>query len=36
MMIQKVTPFLWYREKAEEAARFYISVFRTPEPALFR
>jgi predicted 3-demethylubiquinone-9 3-methyltransferase (glyoxalase superfamily) len=28
MMIQKVTPFLWYQEKAEEAARFYISVFK--------
>jgi len=27
MMIQKVTPFLWYQEKAEEAARFYVSVF---------
>jgi len=28
MMIQKVTPFLWYQEKAEEAARFYVSVFK--------
>ena len=27
-MIQKVTPFLWYQEKAEEAARFYVSVFK--------
>jgi predicted 3-demethylubiquinone-9 3-methyltransferase (glyoxalase superfamily) len=28
MMIPKVTPFLWYQEKAEEAARFYVSVFK--------
>lgn len=28
MMIQKITPFLWYQEKAEEAARFYVSVFK--------
>ena len=27
-MIPKVTPFLWYQEKAEEAARFYVSVFK--------
>jgi predicted 3-demethylubiquinone-9 3-methyltransferase (glyoxalase superfamily) len=25
--MQKVTPFLWYDGKAEEAARFYVSVF---------
>ena len=24
---QKVTPFLWFHDKAEEAARFYVSVF---------
>ena len=23
----KITPFLWYADKAEEAARFYVSVF---------
>jgi predicted 3-demethylubiquinone-9 3-methyltransferase (glyoxalase superfamily) len=25
---QKITPFLWFDSQAEEAARFYISVFR--------
>ncbi|KAB2911825.1 MAG: VOC family protein [Hyphomicrobiaceae bacterium] len=25
--IQKITPFLWYAREAEEAARFYASVF---------
>jgi predicted 3-demethylubiquinone-9 3-methyltransferase (glyoxalase superfamily) len=24
---QKITPFLWYSKQAEEAARFYVSVF---------
>ena len=27
MSIQKVTPFLWYAEEAEEAAAFYASIF---------
>jgi predicted 3-demethylubiquinone-9 3-methyltransferase (glyoxalase superfamily) len=26
--MQKITPFLWLDDKAEEAARFYTSVFR--------
>lgn len=26
--MQKITPFLWFDDKAEEAARFYVSVFR--------
>ena len=26
--MQKITPFLWYDDKAEEAANFYISVFK--------
>ena len=26
--MQKVTPFLWFNDKAEEAMNFYISVFR--------
>ena len=26
-MIQKITPFLWFDDQAEEAARFYVSVF---------
>lgn len=25
--IQKITPFLWYAKQAEEAARFYASIF---------
>ena len=25
--MQKITPFLWYNEKAEEAAAFYASIF---------
>jgi predicted 3-demethylubiquinone-9 3-methyltransferase (glyoxalase superfamily) len=27
MAIQKITPFLWYAKEAEEAARFYTSIF---------
>ena len=27
MAIQKITPFLWYSTEAEEAARFYTSIF---------
>lgn len=26
--MQKITPFLWFNDKAEEAANFYISVFK--------
>ncbi len=26
--MQKITPFLWFDGKAEEAAKFYVSVFR--------
>ena len=26
--MQKVTPFLWFDSKAEEAANFYVSVFK--------
>ena len=26
--MQKITPFLWFDEKAEEAANFYVSVFK--------
>ena len=25
---QKITPFLWFEDKAEEAAEFYVSVFK--------
>jgi len=27
MAIQKITPFLWYASEAEEAARFYATIF---------
>jgi predicted 3-demethylubiquinone-9 3-methyltransferase (glyoxalase superfamily) len=27
MSLQKITPFLWYAREAEEAARFYTSIF---------
>jgi predicted 3-demethylubiquinone-9 3-methyltransferase (glyoxalase superfamily) len=27
MSIQKITPFLWFDHQAEEAARFYTSIF---------
>jgi predicted 3-demethylubiquinone-9 3-methyltransferase (glyoxalase superfamily) len=30
--MQKVTPFLWFDDKAEEAAEFYVSVFNGPRP----
>jgi predicted 3-demethylubiquinone-9 3-methyltransferase (glyoxalase superfamily) len=26
---QKITPFLWFDDKAEEAAKFYTSIFKT-------
>src|SRR5579859_4347776 len=26
--MQKITPFLWFNDQAEEAANFYVSVFR--------
>jgi predicted 3-demethylubiquinone-9 3-methyltransferase (glyoxalase superfamily) len=26
--MQKITPFLWYNDQAEKAARFYVSVFK--------
>jgi predicted 3-demethylubiquinone-9 3-methyltransferase (glyoxalase superfamily) len=26
--LQKITPFLWFDDKAEEAANFYVSVFK--------
>jgi predicted 3-demethylubiquinone-9 3-methyltransferase (glyoxalase superfamily) len=28
MIMQKLTPCLWFDDKAEEAARFYVSVFK--------
>src|SRR5579863_4262911 len=26
--MQKITPFLWFDDQAEEAARFYVSIFK--------
>ena len=26
--MQKITPFLWFNDKAEEAMKFYLSVFK--------
>jgi predicted 3-demethylubiquinone-9 3-methyltransferase (glyoxalase superfamily) len=26
--MQKITPFLWYNDNAEEAAKFYVSIFK--------
>jgi len=26
--MQKITPFLWFNDQAEEAARFYTSIFK--------
>jgi predicted 3-demethylubiquinone-9 3-methyltransferase (glyoxalase superfamily) len=26
--MQKITPFLWFNDQAEEAARFYVSIFK--------
>jgi predicted 3-demethylubiquinone-9 3-methyltransferase (glyoxalase superfamily) len=28
MKIQKITPFLWFDDKAEEAVKFYVSLFK--------
>jgi len=27
--MQKITPFLWFSDNAEAAAKFYVSVFKT-------
>jgi predicted 3-demethylubiquinone-9 3-methyltransferase (glyoxalase superfamily) len=29
--VQKITPFLWFDDQAEEAARFYVSLFEDSE-----
>ena len=26
--MQQITPFLWFDHQAEEAARFYVSIFK--------
>ena len=28
MYMQRITPFLWFDDKAEEAAKFYTSIFK--------
>jgi predicted 3-demethylubiquinone-9 3-methyltransferase (glyoxalase superfamily) len=30
--MQKITPFLWFNDKAEEAMSFYVSVFKNSKP----
>jgi predicted 3-demethylubiquinone-9 3-methyltransferase (glyoxalase superfamily) len=30
--MQKITPFLWFDNQAEEAMRFYVSIFRNSKP----
>jgi predicted 3-demethylubiquinone-9 3-methyltransferase (glyoxalase superfamily) len=30
-MSQKITPFLWFDDNAEEAARYYVSIFKDAE-----
>ena len=29
--MQKITPFLWFDDKAEEAMNFYVSIFKNSE-----
>jgi predicted 3-demethylubiquinone-9 3-methyltransferase (glyoxalase superfamily) len=31
-IMQKITPFLWFDNNAEEAARFYTSIFKNSNP----
>jgi predicted 3-demethylubiquinone-9 3-methyltransferase (glyoxalase superfamily) len=30
--MQKITPFLWFNDQAEEAMNFYISIFKNSKP----
>ena len=34
--MQKITPFLWFDDKAEEAANFYISIFKNSKLGAIR
>jgi predicted 3-demethylubiquinone-9 3-methyltransferase (glyoxalase superfamily) len=34
--MQEVTPFLWFDGKAEEAANFYVAIFRNSKIAEIR
>lgn len=31
-MMQKITPFLWFNNQAEEAMKFYTSIFKNSKP----
>ena len=28
IMVQRITPFMWFDDQAEEAAKFYVSIFK--------
>ena len=30
--MQKITPFLWFDDKAEEAMNFYVAIFKNSKP----
>ena len=30
--MQKITPFLWFKDQAEEAMNFYVSIFKNSKP----
>jgi predicted 3-demethylubiquinone-9 3-methyltransferase (glyoxalase superfamily) len=30
--MQKITPFLWFNDQAEEAMKFYTSIFKNSKP----
>jgi predicted 3-demethylubiquinone-9 3-methyltransferase (glyoxalase superfamily) len=32
----KITPFLWFDDKAEAAMNFYVAIFKIPRPAASR
>ena len=32
-MLQKITPFLWFNDQAEEAANYYVSIFKNSKIA---
>ena len=32
-MLQKITPFLWFNDQAEEAANYYVSIFKNSKVA---
>lgn len=34
--MQKITPFLWFNDKAEEAMHFYLAIFKNSKPGILR